>query len=50
MSEHSVERKLHPVWTPADAEALRRDIAAHPSIIGQSVVLSLIVGAEGISL
>jgi hypothetical protein len=41
---------MQAVWTPADAEALRRDIAAHPAIIGQSVILSLIVGAEGITL
>ena len=28
-------RRLEPVWTPADSERLRRDMAAHPAAYGK---------------
>ena len=47
MSHHSIHHP-RPVWTPADAEQLRRDIAAEPHVLGHSVVLELIMQSEGL--
>jgi len=38
---------LHPIWTPADAEALRQLAEQYPREIGESAVLADIIEREG---
>ena len=46
MSHLSVKPPIRPVWTPADARALRDLADSEPVVIGQSVVLDLITECE----
>lgn len=40
--------RLEPIWTPADAEALREVAEQFPREVGNSVALDFIVRSEGL--
>jgi len=40
-------QRVHPIWTPADAEALRQLAEQYPREIGESAVLADIIEREG---
>ena len=48
MSNPMVKPRPEPIWTPADARALRELADREPVVIGQSVVLDLITDCEGL--
>lgn len=50
MSQHSVKLKLQQVWSPADTERLRADLATLPVATDDSPVLRLICAEQGIEL
>lgn len=50
MSPDRITHPLRPIWSPADTERLREDAAQYPVEIGQSPMLHLILGCEGITL
>lgn len=50
MSDNRINHPPTPIWTPADTAALREMAAQFPVEIGQSPMLRLILGCEGIEL
>lgn len=50
MSTTRIGHPVHPVWTPADAAALREVAEQYPREIGQSPMLHFILEREGITL